>query len=109
VAPGPYACGNSTFSFELYGAQPLAIPYFLIGLPAPHLQCGVCSAIQALGSWFVPNVAGTAVTTFAAPTDPSYLGFQIEFQFVTTNVNYVGCPLLPGAAASNIVRATLGY
>jgi hypothetical protein len=109
VAPGPYAFGHETFAFELYGAQPLAVPFLLIGLPAPHLQCGVCSAIQSLVSWFVPNVAGTATTTFPAPTDPSYLGFQIEFQFVTLNVNYVGCPFFPGLAASNIVRATLAY
>jgi hypothetical protein len=109
TSPGPYAFGNATFAFELYGAQPLAIPFLLIGLPTPHLQCGVCTAIQSVLSWFVPNVAGTATTTFPAPTEPSYLGFQIEFQFVTLNVNYVGCPLLPGVAASNIVRATLGY
>jgi len=109
VAPGPYAFGNSTFAFELYGTAPLAVPFLMIGLPAPHLQCGVCSAIQSVISWFVPNTAGTATTTFPAPTDPSYLGFQIEFQFVTFNVNYVGCPLLPGVAASNIVRATLAY
>ena len=85
------------------------MPFLLIGLPGPHAQCGVCSVIPFVLSWFVPNTAGTAVTTFPAPTDPSYLGFQIEFQFVSLNVAYVGCPILPGIAASNIVRATLDY
>jgi hypothetical protein len=43
------------------------------------------------------------------PGGPGLVGVAIEFQFATFNVNYVGCPLAPGLAASNIVRATLDY
>ena len=107
--PGPFALGNTTFAFELYGAQSLAIPFVFVGVPAPLLQCGVCSIVNPILFFFAPNTAGTATTTWPVPGDGSWLGLQIEFQFVTFNVNYVGCPALPGMAASNIVRATLDY
>jgi hypothetical protein len=105
---GPFALGNAAAPLQLFGAQPLAVPFVLLGLPNARLSCGVCTAIDALASWFVPNTAGTAATTFAIPGDPSVLGFQFDFQFVSLNVLYVGCPLLPGLALSNIVRATVG-
>jgi hypothetical protein len=69
----------------------------------------VCSVIQSVLCWFVPNQAGTALTSMQAPADTASLGLVIEFQFVTLNVNYVGCPPVPGIAASNIVSATLDY
>ncbi|HEX5053376.1 MAG TPA: hypothetical protein VFZ65_16485 [Planctomycetota bacterium] len=109
VAPGPFALGNTAFSFELYGAQSLAIPFLLLGVPAPLLTCGVCSVIQPVTFTFVANTAGTSQSPFVVPGDGSLVGFQLDFQFLSFNVNYVGCPLLPGVAASNIVRATLGY
>ncbi len=107
--PGPFALGNTAFAFELHGAQSLAIPFVVVGVPAPHAQCGVCAIVQPILLFFAPNTAGTATTTWATPTEASWLGLQIEFQFVTFNVNYVGCPALPGMATSNIVRATLDY
>jgi len=109
TTPGPFALGNPAFAFELWGAQSLAIPFVFVGVPAPLLQCGVCSLVNPILFFFAPNTAGTAVTTWATPTDGALVGLQIEFQFVTFNVNYVGCPALPGMATSNIVRATLDY
>lgn len=109
TSPGPFALGNTAFAFELYGAQSLAIPFVIVGVPQPLAQCGVCGIVQPILFFFAPNTAGTAVTTWAAPVDAAMVGLQIEFQFVSFNVNYVGCPLLPGMAASNVVRATLDY
>lgn len=109
TTPGPFALGNTTFAFELYGAQSLAIPFVFVGVPGPWIQCGVCAIVNPILFFFAPNTAGTAVTTWPVSGDASWLGLQIEFQFVTFNVNYVGCPALPGVATSNIVRATLDY
>jgi hypothetical protein len=58
---------------------------------------------------FVANTAGYCSSTMNVPGDPGLVGVAIEFQFATFGVNYVGCPLAPGLAASNIVRATLDY
>lgn len=108
-AAGPFALGNPTFTFELHGAQTLAIPFVVVGVPQPLAQCGVCAIVNPILFFFAPNTAGTAVATWATPTDPSWLGLQIEFQFVVFNVAYVGCPALPGVATSNVIRATLDY
>ena len=109
VTPGPFALGNTAFAFELYGAQSLSVPFLLLGVPAPLLTCGVCSVIQAVTTTFVANTAGTATSSLVVPGNASLVGFRLDFQFVTFGVNYVGCPVLPGVAASNIVRTTLGY
>ncbi len=69
----------------------------------------MCAIVNPILYFFAPNTAGTAVTTWSTPTDAALVGFEIEFQFLTFNVNYVGCPILPGMATSNIVRATLDY
>jgi hypothetical protein len=109
VCPGPAALGNSALPLELYGAQPLAIPFVLLGLPNQSVNCGVCNLIQPLNAWFVPNTAGTATTTFGIPGNPALIGFAFDFQFLSLNVLYVGCPALPGAATSNTVRITLDF
>jgi hypothetical protein len=56
-----------------------------------------------------PNTAGSASWPFAIPGTASLVGFQFDFQFVSFNVLYVGCPAFPGVAASNIVRVTIDY
>lgn len=109
VGAGPFALGNSDFRCELYGAQPLAITFLLLGLPGPTQTCGFCSYIQPLGARFVANTAGHATSTLALPGDPGLVGVAIDFQFASFNVSYVGCVQAPGVAASNIVRATLDY
>ena len=106
---GPAAIGNSALAFDLFAAQPLAIPFLFLGVPGPLAQCGVCSVIQPLVITFVPNTAGSATSTLVVPGTPSLVGFQLDFQFVSFNVLYVGCPAFPGVAASNVVRATLDY
>lgn len=109
VTAGPVALGNNTLPLELYGAPPLAVPFVLLGLPNARVGCGVCNFVDPSNAWFVPNTAGTAITSFAIPGDPILIGFAFDLQFVTFNVLYVGCPVLPGVAASNIVRATIDY
>ncbi len=109
VSPGPAALGNSFLPLELYGAQPLAVPFVLLGLPNQRVNCGVCDFVDPLNAWFVPNTAGTATTVMAIPGDPILIGFAFDFQFLSFNVLYVGCPVLPGAATSNIVRVTIDY
>lgn len=104
---GPAALGNTALAFDLFGAQPLAVPFVFLGLPAPVLTCGVCSVIQPLVVEFVPNTAGSATSTLAIPGTSSLIGFQIDAQFVSFNALYVGCPALPGIAASNVVRVTI--
>jgi hypothetical protein len=108
-SPGPAALGNTALALELFGAQPLAVPFLFLGLPQPHLTCGVCTVIPALSVTFVPNTAGSASWPFAIPGTASLVGFQFDFQFVSFNVLYVGCPAFPGVAASNIVRVTIDY
>lgn len=109
VANDPFALGNPQFRFELYGAQSLTIPFLLIGLAGPRQTCGVCTVIQPLSCQFVANTAGYCIGAMNVPGDPVLVGVSIEFQFATFQVNYVGCPTVPGMAASNIVRATLDY
>jgi hypothetical protein len=104
---GPAALGNSALALELFGAQPLAVPFVLLGLAGPTLGCGVCTVIQPLSVSFVPNTAGSATFPFAIPGTASLVGFAFDFQYVSFNVLYVGCPAVPGVAASNVVRVTL--
>ncbi|MCB9879159.1 MAG: hypothetical protein H6835_16305 [Planctomycetes bacterium] len=106
---GPFAIGNPAAPLELFGAQPLAIPFVLVGMPDARVSCGVCSFVDALGVWFAPNSAGTVATTLAIPGDPGLVGASIDFQFLSFNVLYVGCPALPGVALSNAVRATIDF
>lgn len=106
-SPGPAALGNDALALQLFGAQPLAVPFLFLGLPAPMLTCGVCSVIPALSVTFVPNTAGSVSWPFAIPGTASLVGFAFDFQFVSFNVLYVGCPAFPGVAASNVVRVTL--
>lgn len=105
--PGPAAIGNPALALELFAAQPLAVPFVLLGLPNQRVPCGVCAFVDPLDARFAPNTAGTAATTLAIPGNPILIGAAFEFQFVTLNVSYVGCPALPGVAASNIVRVTI--
>jgi hypothetical protein len=109
VSTGPASLGNSFLPIELYGAQPLAVPFVLLGMPNQRITCGVCDFVDPLNAWFVPNTAGTAATVMPIPGDPILIGFAFDFQFLSFNVVYVGCPLLPGAATSNIVRMTIDY
>ncbi len=109
VGTGAFALGNPDFRCELYGAQPLAIPFLLLGLPGAQQTCGFCTYLQPLGVLFTANTAGFATTPIALPGDPGLIGAVIEFQFASFNVNYVGCIQAPGVAASNIVAATLDY
>ncbi len=105
---GPAALGNSNFSVELFGAPPLAIPFLLIGLPGPAVQCGVCSLTQPLVFEFQPNTNGSAARSVPMPCDGSLIGAVVEFQWALWNVNYVGCPLAAGMAATNRIQATVG-
>lgn len=109
ISPGPAALGNSSLPLELYGAEALAVPFVLLGMPDQRISCGVCDFVDPLNAWFVPNTAGTATTDMAIPGDPGLVGFAFDVQFLSLNVLYVGCPVLPGAAASNIVRITIDY
>lgn len=109
VGSGPFALGNTQFRCELFGAQPLAIPFLLYALPAPPQSCGSCTYVQPLSALFVANTAGHAAATLVLPGNPGFVGTTIDFQFVSFNVAYVGCPGGPGVAASNIVRAALDY
>ncbi|MCR9244743.1 MAG: hypothetical protein NXI31_06910 [bacterium] len=109
VGTGPFALGNTNFRCELFGAQPLAIPFLLLGLPGTTQSCGFCSYVQPLGVQFVANTAGYASAPLALPGDPGLVGVAIEFQFASFNVSYVGCIQAPGVAGSNIVRAVLDY
>jgi hypothetical protein len=106
---GPFALGNGSAPLELFGAQPLAVPFALVGMAGARLSCGVCDFVDPSNAWFVPNTAGTAATSLAIPGTPALVGFAFDFQFVSFQVLYVGCPALPGVAASNIVRATVDY
>ncbi len=108
-SPGPAALGNTALALELFGAQPLAVPFLFLGLPGPATACGACTVIQPLAVHFVQNFAGSATFAFAVPGAAALVGFQFEFQYVSLNVAYVGCPALPGAAASNLVRLAIDY
>ncbi len=107
TSSGPFALGNAAAPLELFGAQPLAVPFVLVGQSGARISCGVCDVVDPTNAWFVPNTAGTAATSIGVPGAPALIGFAFDFQFVSLNVLYVGCPALPGVAASNIVRATI--
>lgn len=110
VVTGPSALGNQDFRIELFAAPVLAVPFLSIGIaPAPPLVCGVCTLTNPLSTEFVPSAAGTAARVLPLPGSANLLGLTVEFQWLLFNVAYVGCPLAPGLAASNRVRATLDY
>jgi hypothetical protein len=110
VATGAFALGNQDFRVELFGAPVLAVPFLGIGFaPAPALVCGACTLTNPASTEFVPNTAGTAARVLPLPGSPDLLGLTVEFQWLLFNVAYVGCPFAPGLAASNRLRATLGY
>ncbi|MGE3172363.1 MAG: hypothetical protein AB7O97_07025 [Planctomycetota bacterium] len=107
---GACALGNQSFAIDLHAAQTLAVPFLIVGWsPRPVLTCGVCAITDPHLFLFGANTAGTATTTLALPTDAAFAGLPLELQWIAFNVAYVGCPLVPGAAASNRVQATIGY
>ncbi|MBL8753286.1 MAG: hypothetical protein JNK15_08300 [Planctomycetes bacterium] len=108
-SPGPASLGNTALALELFGASPLAVPFLFLAPAGPTLPCGVCTVVQPLSVSFVPNTAGSATFPFAIPGAPALVGVAFDFQYVSFNVLYVGCPAVPGVAASNIVRVTLDY
>lgn len=108
LSQGPFALGNPAAPLELFGAQPLAVPFVLLGAAGARISCGVCSFVDPTTFWFVPNTAGTATTSLPIPGAPALVGFVFDFQFASFGVLYVGCPALPGVALSNVVRATVG-
>jgi hypothetical protein len=107
--PGPAALGNQALALELFGAPVLSVPFLFLALPGPTLSCGACTVVQPLTVTFVPSTAGSASSPLAIPGTAALVGFAFDFQYVSWNVAYVGCPAFPGVAASNIVRVTLDY
>jgi hypothetical protein len=107
---GPCALGNATFAIDLHGAQTLAVPFLIVDYSSrPPLGCGVCTVTDPDLWLFGANTAGTATCTLPLPGAAVFDGLALELQWAALNVAYVGCPLVPGAAASNRVRATIGY
>ncbi len=109
VLSGPFALGNDRLELQLFGADPLAIPFAAIGFPGPGLACGVCAMVTPVVFEFAPSTAGQAVKVVVLPSDPRFLGVTVELQWATFQNAYVGCPLAPGLAVSNRLRATLDW
>lgn len=105
---GPCALGNVDFRVELFGAGTLAVPFLSTGLPGAPLLCGACALTTPVGFQFAPSSGGQASAPFPLPCNAAFVGITVEFQWVTFQNAYVGCPVAPGMAASNRVRATLG-
>ena len=68
--------GNTALALELFGAQPLAVPFGFLGVPGPTTTCGVCAVIHPIAVHFVPSFAGSASFPFAVPGTATLVGFQ---------------------------------
>lgn len=107
---GPCALGNDAFAIDLHGAQPLAVPFLAVGFAGrPMLSCGVCSLVDPHLFQFWPSTSGSATGLLPIPGDAALVGLALELQWAAWNVAYVGCPVVPGVAVSNRVRATIGF
>ena len=106
---GACALGNAGFAIDLHGAPPLAVPVLIVGFAArPLLSCGVCTIADPHLFQFAPSTNGAASAALPLPGDPVFVGLALDLQWAEFQVAYVGCPLAPGVAATNRVRAVIG-
>jgi hypothetical protein len=106
-ASGPFVVGNAGFQFTLSGADPAGVLFLSLGFPGPGLPCGACSLTQPVSFDFKPNLGGSAISLFAIPCDPAYVGTTLEFQWVAFNTAVNSCPAAPGLATTRRMQVTL--
>ena len=110
---GPFSLGNPEFKFAVSGADPATRVFgFLLNLAGPPLpQCGSCTFTDPLAIFFVaPSAAGEAEFPFPLPCDQSYIGTNMEFQWVAIGGHTARpCPMARRVAASDRVRLTFDY
>lgn len=79
-----------------------------LGLPGAPLTCGGCTLLSPVDVRFAPNLSGTASSQFPIPCDPGYVGFVLEFQWVSLLTSTSSCPAVAGLSASERLQLTLG-
>ncbi|MGE3173801.1 MAG: hypothetical protein AB7O97_14340 [Planctomycetota bacterium] len=100
------ALGRRT-NVRLAQADPSAVfAFLLIGLPNPNrVLCGPCTMIpnaDVLGA--SASFGGTTISLFV-PGDTAFTGVSLDLQYGVLGQQIQSCPLVPGAATSNVVRA----
>ncbi len=102
----PFVVGNADFHFLVSGLEPGALPLINLGFPGPPVPCGVCSILPPVILEAKPNVGGTASSLFAVPCDPTFAGFQLEFQWLSLFTTVNPCSLIDGLSMSDRVALT---
>jgi cytochrome c5 len=108
VITAPFVVGSAGFHFRATGLEPAATVLLSLGLPGPTLTCGGCALLSPVTADFVANLSGTATRSFSIPCDPAFVGFVLEFQWVSLLTSANPCPAVAGLSASERVRLTLG-
>ncbi len=106
-ATGPFSPGNDQFAFALSGGDPTA-PFALISLSlgGSSVLCG-CELTNFIVLEATLAQAGSSTYAFKPWCDPSYLGTDIEFQWLLWPAAQSPCPIVPNLAASNRMIVTL--
>ncbi|MBL8749499.1 MAG: hypothetical protein JNK78_10095 [Planctomycetes bacterium] len=106
-ATGPFSPGNDQFAFALSGGDPTA-PFALISLSlgGSSVLCG-CELTNFLVLEATLAQAGSSTYAFKPWCDPSYLGTDIEFQWLLWPAAQSPCPIVENLAASNRMLVTL--
>ncbi|MBL8749501.1 MAG: hypothetical protein JNK78_10105 [Planctomycetes bacterium] len=104
---GPFSPGNDDFAFSLSGGDPTA-PFALISLSlgGSSILCG-CELTNFLVLEATLAQAGASRYAFKPWCDPSYLGTDIEFQWLLWPAAQSPCPIVENLAASNRSLVTL--
>ncbi len=106
-AVGAFSPGNDDFSFALAGGDPTA-PFALISLSlgGSSILCG-CELTNFIVLEATLAQGGASRYAFKPWCDPSYLGTDIEFQWLLWPAAQSPCPIVPNLAASNRMIVTL--
>ncbi|MBL8722907.1 MAG: hypothetical protein JNK49_02625 [Planctomycetes bacterium] len=106
---GAFAPGNQTFQMRLqYQDQsaPLAALNLALGAPAP-ITCGLCQYMPPVASQVLPNAPGELSFTWALPLNYSFVGIQIQFQWMMLGTTSSPCSLAPNVIVYNRVSVTI--
>jgi hypothetical protein len=102
------AFGRRT-EIRLRQADPSAnLGFLLVGDPSStRISCGSCTLLSTPLVVAVGMSSGAAAFSLLVPGDPSFTGVNLDLQFAVIGPQIQACALVPGLAASDILRATI--
>lgn len=108
TAGGGFALGNPGFTYRCSGIAPTDVTFLSLAFASPPIGCASCALVNPFVFMFILNPGtGTVSQVIPLTCDPTFLGLQLDSQWVGFNTAAAPCPAAPGLSASNRLRCTL--